>query len=460
MNYKRSDIRSLWRWVRLKLADNCLTDEWIDHLSHYTTLVVGYSGGLDSSVLLHCLNTHPLLSGKLKAVHVNHGLSIHANHWQHQCQQVCERYAIDFLACSLNLEGMSNLEEKAREARYQVFSEWIGENDALLLAHHADDQAETLLLQLMRGAGVDGMAAMPEVKSFSKGTLLRPLLQCTREHLEAYAHRHQLIWVEDESNENRAFSRNYIRHEIMPLLKVKWPHVVHHLARSAAHCQQAKHNLEALASMDIGNRETRPGQLSLVGLNDLSSARMANVLRGWLKKNQIRCPSEKMLHRVIYEVILSKPDAKPMIQWDDIMIRRYQHTLYLLNKKNKIKAINQTWSSFPEPLSWVGDILHAKRSEEGVVIPSDCTLQVRRRQGGETFFWHGQTRPLKKLFQEWGIPPWCRDEIPLIYIGDELAVVVGHAISDRFYQKQTATDTIYSIALEPMINGSAVTILL
>lgn len=448
MSYKSSAIKNSWPWVRLKLVDVGLSDEWLDHLSHYKTLIVGYSGGLDSSVLLHCLNSYPILSRKLKAVYVNHGLSVHADEWQAICQQRCEHDAIDFYAYSVTIESMANFEEQAREARYQVFSDLIGVHDALLLGHHADDQAETLLLQLMRGAGVDGMAAMPDVKSFSKGTLLRPFLPFTRKQLETYAHRHQLTWIEDDSNENRAFSRNYLRHEVMPLLKIRWPHVVQQLARSAAHCRDAKHHLEALACIDVAGIEKKPRQLSLLSLKDLSLSRIVNVLRAWFKINKVRCPSAKMLHGVLHEMILSKPDANPIIQWDDVEIRRYQHTLYLLKRHNRVRPENQTWLSFPKPLSRGEDRLYAQRCEEGVVIPPNCSLQLRCRQGGETFFWHGQTKQLKKLFQDWGVPPWCRDEIPLLFIDDELAVVVGYAISDHFYRKKSVIDPIYTIKLD------------
>lgn len=452
MNYNHNGTKNLWRWVHQNLGDSLLTEAWLEQLSHYTTLIVGYSGGLDSSVLLHCLANNKALSIQLKAVHINHGLSVHAQQWQHHCEQVCKRYSIDFVAYPVNLTGMANVEERAREARYGVFSGLMSDNSALLLAHHADDQAETLLLQLLRGAGIDGLAAMADVKPFSKGSLLRPLLQCSRQDLEAYAHQNQLVWVEDESNENHAFSRNYLRHEIIPRLKTKWPSVIQHLARSALHCQQAKQNLDALACVDVADLERMSNQLPLTGLHDLSLSRMANVLRSWLKNNQVRCPSVKMLHRLIHEIILSKPDANPMIHWDDVVIRRYQQTLYLLKNEEQHYPITQEWISFPNPLPWgnSGLYLQTKLSEEGLMIPPGSRIYVRCRQGGETLFWHGKTKQLKKLFQAWSIPPWRRDEIPLLYVGEDLAAVVGYAINDHYYQKKTADKNSFSITLESM----------
>jgi tRNA(Ile)-lysidine synthase len=269
------------------------------------------------------------------------------------------------------------------------------------------------------------------------------LLHLSRQQIKAYAEQFHLTWVEDESNQNIAFSRNYLRHQIIPLLKERWPGVVSSLGRSAAHCQQAKNNLEHLAAMDgraIGGYEDT---LSLEPLKPLSYDRLANVLRGWLKSNQVRCPSTNSLNRLIYEVIEAPEDAMPMIEWDDHRVCRYQQILYLLKRTDgaPMLSLNTAWEEFPAPLLLAeasGGILTAILAETGLMVPPGAQVSVRYRQGGELFYWHGQTKQLKKLWQQWQVPPWQRDRVPLIYLDDDLAVVVGYAISDSYLGKKGA----------------------
>lgn len=416
-----------------------LDEDWLQRLTRYRKLFVGFSGGLDSTVLLHSLAQQPPLLSKLQAVHVHHGLSINATDWEHHCQQFCAALSIPFIARHVEINAQVNIEEGARVVRYQVFSSLLSENDCVLLAHHRDDQAETLLLQLFRGAGVDGMAAMPPVKEMAVGALARPLLQHSRQTLEAYAHQHQLSWIDDESNQNSAFSRNYLRHQIMPLLQVKWPGVVNNLVRSATHCQQAKLNLDALAKIDyMGLAESRD-TLALPQLKNLERPRLANVLRVWLKNNRARCPSDTMLGRLIDEIILVRTDANPFVQWDKVTIRRYQQTLYLLKNEVVTRQSCAEWSTFPAPLRIsVNQHLHASRDARGLLVPAGSQVHVRFRQGGELFYWRGQTKQLKKLLQQWHIPPWQRDSVPLLYIDGVLAAVVGFAISDHYYGEEPA----------------------
>ena len=234
MNYMRSNhyrlksclpngIKNLWQWVHV--TDSLLTADWQQKFTHYQKLVVGFSGGLDSTVLLHHLASQPELIGKLQAVHVHHGLSEHASDWQTHCQRFCDTVNVPLIVRQVTIARRGNIEEGARIARYQVFSSLLNEHELLLLAHHCDDQAETLLLQLLRGAGVDGLAAMASIKHFAKAAIARPFLQHSRKIIEAYAKEHRLTWVDDESNQDSAFSRNYLRHHIIPLLQIGRAHV-------------------------------------------------------------------------------------------------------------------------------------------------------------------------------------------------------------------------------------------
>ena len=415
------------------MSNTLIPADWLTYLSQFNQLIVGFSGGLDSSVLLHALASQQRLRQRLLAVHITHGISQNASTWQAHCQKQCANLGVDFVAHTVAFDSSANIEEAARMARYAVFSSLLKPHGALILAHHQDDQAETLLLQLFRGAGVDGLAGMTQVCAFEKGTLLRPFLSYSRQHLEQYAACHALTWVEDESNQDCKYSRNFLRREVLPLLATKWPGVVGNLARTATHCQQAKINLEALAIQDCQELQTTTNVLSIEQLKNVSFERTSNILRVWLKQNTIQLPSTKTFERLIHEVIHSKEDATPEVSWDNVLVRRYRDTLYLDKKNSSTLPMCSEWVTFPVPFVLPNHVtISPIRADDGLHVPKGATVEIRFRQGGEAFVWHGQTKQLKKLMQEWGIAPWLRDKVPLLYVDNQLAVVVGYAISDDF----------------------------
>jgi len=417
------------------VSKQLIDSDWISNLRKFNKLLIGFSGGLDSTVLLHALASHPSLHDKLLAIHVNHGISLNSHQWQTHCEQFCLALGVNFLSQLVQFDRSANIEERARIARYTVFASVLHVNECLILAHHQDDQAETLLLQLFRGTGIDGLAGMTESSPFEKGTLLRPFLSYTRSQLEHYAMSHKLSWIEDESNQDMKYSRNYVRQQVMPLLLEKWPGVVGNLARTAAHCQQAKANLQDLAILDSQKLAPSLNYLSIMPLIGLSFERISNVLRVWLKKNHIQMPSTVTFQRLIHEVLFSRADAMSEVSWDKVQVRRYQNRLYLEPKKLFELPSSFEWTEFPKSLMLADQGFHlsAIKAISGFKLPHGAAIQVRFRQGGEKFMWHGQTKQLKKLVQEWKIPPWLRDRVPLLYIDGQLAVVVGYAISDVFY---------------------------
>ena len=423
------------RWLANDLS---LLEDWRASLRQYSRLFVGFSGGLDSTVLIHALASERELVKRVHAIHIDHGLSEHATAWSEHCQHVCQTLDIPFSTHKISLLNSSNIEEQARIARYGVFSSMLAEHDCLLLAHHADDQAETVLLQLFRGAGVLGLSAMTAVKALGKGVVIRPFLQHTRQQLKTYAFKHQLVWVEDESNLNTMFSRNYLRQQVMPLLEAKWPSVVENLKRCAIHCQSAQSNLDALAEVDCELIRHQSDFLDINVLQPLPRLRLANVLRVWFKSHHLQSPSEHLLNRIMTEVIFVRKDATPLVQWGNVMIRRYQNNLYLLENKGENQGEPIEWMSFPSPLKLSlsaknSHVLSATPAMNGVRVQQGARLLLTFRQGGETFRWRGQTKTLKKLCQEWHIPPWQRASIPLLYIDERLAAIVGYAVSDDHY---------------------------
>ncbi|MCX7115908.1 MAG: tRNA lysidine(34) synthetase TilS [Gammaproteobacteria bacterium] len=440
-----------------------LSDEWRQTLLQFKRLFVGFSGGLDSSALLHVLSLEPLLFERLHAIHVHHGLSVNADLWQRHCEEMCQQRVIPLQVRSVQCQQTSNQEAIARSARYQVFDELLGEGDALVLAHHQDDQAETLLLQLSRGAGIDGLCAMWPERRRQAYTVLRPFLAQEKHRLLAYAQYHQLQWVEDESNQQTDYRRNALRHDILPSLATLWPQVRAQFAQVAAHSQQASANLFDLACLDYPALREGSSILPLTNVRELKPERFANVLWYWLKQQQVTPLNQHMVQRVMSELVAAKNAAGKRVRFAHLEVWCYQHALHVVPLQcEKSPCMPLIWHDFPHALVLpdargklvVSELLHYSRrlglgptkdrllgqgptysfksSSEISKGAQTMTIEVRFRKGGETFYWHGQTKSLKKCFQDWHIPPWRRHEVPLIYANGELVQVVGFAVGDRF----------------------------
>jgi len=427
---------------------SAMITSFLSELLTYQTLYVGFSGGLDSTVLLHVLSQTPLRP-KLVAVHVNHGLSINANMWALHCQRFCEQHVVAYQLFHLHLSKGASLEARARHGRYEVFTSLLASDDALLLAHHQQDQAETVLLNMMRGAGVDGLTAMEASRVVGLGVLLRPFLGVSRQTLEDYAVKHQLSYVEDESNTDLHFSRNYIRHQILPLLRARWPAVDRSLAQTAMHAADARMQLRALAEIDCPSLSVSSDVLSLTPWSSLPRARVMNVLRSWFHNLQLQSPSTVIYQRIYDELIQSAIDKKPCVQWGNVTLRRYRDALYLCSGEMRLPTqMVLEWIKFPEPL--LLDAQHAllvTPMSGGFRCPEASEISVRYRQGGETWVYHGQTKTLKKCFQAWGVPPWVRDYVPLVYVNGVLAVVVGFGVNDEFYSDENAWGIIKTLMI-------------
>ncbi|MFN3235081.1 MAG: tRNA lysidine(34) synthetase TilS [Gammaproteobacteria bacterium] len=359
-----------------------------------TTIYIAYSGGVDSHILLDIFAGTP----DVKAIHVNHKLHPEADHWAEHCERICQHYSIECIVKTVTIvpKKGESIEALARAARYHVFESLLEAGDMLLTAHHQDDQAETVLLQLLRGAGVKGLSAMPEIASFGQGYLMRPLLEVSREAIVKKAQEKKLEWIEDKSNTQLSFDRNFLRHEIFPKLKTRWPSCAKTFSRSATHCAEAQNVLDAWAKeiMDV-----HENTLSIEVLNPLSLPQKKAVLRSWIESRGCVLPSEKKLDEIIHHMIDVRWDATPCVTWGEVEVRRYRDKLYILNSKSKEALTNKQLGS----------------------------KDIRFRQGGETMRLpnrQGRHR-LKKLFQEWGVPPWVRDEIPLVFEDGELVEVVG-----------------------------------
>lgn len=394
-------------------------------------LLVGFSGGLDSTVLLHLISNTPALHGKIRAVHINHGLSQYADAWQRHCEDICQAWNVSLSVHQVQVEPV-NIEEDARLKRYAVFASELPSQGCLLLGHHQDDVAETLFLNLMRGSGLKGVGGIPERVIFARGTLFRPLLSCPRSEIQAYATQHALHWVEDESNDNRHFSRNYIRHEVLPTLQQRWPKANEKIAECARHLQEAQYNLYALAEIDCPLLREPTLSLPYEALLHLNEARLMNVIMTWLHRLGVQMPNAITCRRIINEIIYAAPDKTPVVAWGEYKVRRYESCLYLSCGPDEQKS-PKLWRNFPEPLRLNSrEVLVAYPASSGFYAPPGAVVEVRYRLGGETLKRHQSTHLLKKLFQEHRVLPWLRGNIPLVYVNDELVCAVDFLMRDPY----------------------------
>lgn len=409
---------------------------------------VAYSGGLDSSVLLRSLvEIKP--DQPVMALHVNHGLSECASQWQAHCQKQCDALGVKMTAEVVQVEESGRgLEDAARQARYDVFERHLQPGDALLLAHHQDDQAETLLLRLMRGSGPKGLAAMADRRPLGEGTLYRPLLNVARLSLEEQAQQWSLSWVEDDSNRSLSFDRNYLRHQIMPAIEQRWPDFAQQWRQSAELCRQSEELIRDVAVQDWQRVEWRQERLgssiSLSVLQQLSEFRRGNLIRFWLEQQSRTLPERVHLQEVESQLIGGREDSEAEVVWADARLRRFRQRLYLLPMKLKSNAPDSPlhWDG-QTPLRWGSWLLSLKRVERGGFKLPPQGFWVSGRQGGERCHphWRDRSQTLKKLLQEADVEPWLRGQLPILTVENKIAVVADlwyckgwEAISEAGYR--------------------------
>jgi tRNA(Ile)-lysidine synthase len=408
----------------------------LDELTTYPAADVcwiAYSGGMDSSVLLHSLAAlRGRLPFEIRALHVDHGMRASSSVWAEHCFRTCERLGI--LLESRKVEVATargeSLEAVARERRYRVMAELVGQGDLLLTAQHRDDQAETLLLALMRGSGTKGLAGMPRRAPFGAGWLVRPLLEFSRAQLLDYARSHGIAWIEDPANGDLSFDRNFLRHRVLPLLAQRWPACATTVARSAAHCAEAQGLIELFARDELDAiAGQRPYTLSVSCLEQLSLSLRKAVLRQWFHDRRLAPPDSRHLERIFTEVMRARADANPLVVWPGCEVRRYRDDLFAMKPLPPVPD--------REPIQWCTGALSLPDGLGRLELlgldgrgldPRDLIadgLLVRFgvaglgcRQGPG-----GPNRRLRKLFQEVGVPPWMRSLIPLLFAEGALFAV-------------------------------------
>ncbi len=408
---------------------NLLSPALLDAASVHPVMV-GFSGGLDSTVLLHLLAQAPgRAAGSVRAVHVHHGLQAQADAWAEHCHQVCAGWgiALQVIHVDVRRDDGDGLEAAARTARHAAFQACLQAGEWLALAHHQDDQAETFLLRALRGSGVDGLAAMRPLRAFGHGQLWRPLLDVPRAALEAHARRHRLHWIEDPSNQHDEVDRNFLRLQLMPLLRQRWPHAATALARSAGLAAQASDLLATQDDAALQSCTDTSGALRIDALGALPDTAQARVLRRWVQQQGLP-PLPGNGVRVIQQQLLSAGHDQPAeFRWQHARIRRWRGQLHVV-------PVLSPWPVGWQQ-SWQGDV-PALLPDGGVLTLQgadrlDRPLLLRQRRGGERIHLPQRTHrhALKQCLQQSEVPPWLRPHLPLLCDGDDVLAAGDRIVS-------------------------------
>jgi tRNA(Ile)-lysidine synthase len=397
-----------------------------------TGLMVALSGGPDSTALLAAAAAmqRSFRGLPLRAVHVDHGLQPTAAEFREACRTLCNRLGVplSIIAVEVHAAGES-LEAAARTARYAALAAQLGQGECLLTAHHRKDQAETLLLQALRGAGVKGMAAMPLCKVLGGGWHVRPMLEVAREDLLQFSAALEQFHSNDPMNEDERFDRVYLRKAVWPLVEKRWPGVEITLARTALHMAEAQQLLDLAAAADVAR--LRDGEaLSVQGLRALSPLKRVNAVRLWLRDAGVEAPSSARLEEALRQVFDAHADQNPAIVWGKKALRRYRQRVFVTDADvPRLSDEVRHWAAAPGSslamspqlgtLSWIlkaGGLAAAR-------LPTAVT--VRRREGGESLkpARLAKTQTVQHLCQAWGVLPWMRDALPLVFAGDALIAV-------------------------------------
>jgi tRNA(Ile)-lysidine synthase len=404
--------------------------------------VVAYSGGLDSHVLLHlCARLRAAHPGvpPVVALHVNHGVQQQADAWAAHCATVSGGLGIPFFARPAQLaptDAARPSEAALRAARYRAFAQFCADDDLLLLAHHRDDQVETVLLRLLRGAGVAGLAGMPRERACGRARLCRPLLETGRARLRAYAEAQGLRWIEDPSNECPDYDRNYLRLEVLPALRQRWPAVAATAARVARYARDALEAEAACVAADLP-RVLAGAAIELDALQALPEPRRRAVLRAWLAGLGLPPAPARSLAALLRDMTIAAADRIPETRWPGVVVRRYRGRLHV--EATGVDEPNEgSWpTAGGENYVWTAGSTIALSPDVGAGLSRErlpARIDVRRRTGGEAFLPAGSThhRPLRKWLQEHDVLPWRRENLPLLFAGDRLIAVADLGVAAEF----------------------------
>jgi len=397
--------------------------------------IIAYSGGLDSHVLLHLMASCRF---NCMAVYIDHGLQADSASWAEHCAEKCRQLTVPFKSIQVDARAArgESPEASARGARYQALAVEMQQGDILLTAQHQNDQSETLVLQMLRTAGPAGLSAMPVCKVFASGWHIRPLLNSSQAELEAYAELHQLNWIDDPSNQDLRFDRNFLRNTIFPLLEQRWPSIHSTLAnvsRLQAEAALVMNDLATIDAQDVMQGNT----LTIEALMQLPLERQRNLVRYWLQQLGLDIPTAKRMDEILGTVVTAAADKTPLVSWQQTEIRRFKGKIYAIKSivdfdPGEVFQLDPEQSLAVESLNKAVFFEPAASGLSANIFSQPLSISFRR--GGEKIKPAGRahTMDLKKLMQEAAIPPWERSCLPLLYLDDKLIAVADHWVADEF----------------------------
>jgi tRNA(Ile)-lysidine synthase len=397
---------------------------------------VGFSGGADSTALLQAMHEcRERLPSPVHAIHFHHGLQSEADAWQEHCRNFCAERDLPYRAERLQIDsgGKSSPEEAARNSRYRAVAALLGREEMYLTAHHAEDLAETLFLNLMRGSGVEGLAGIPALRNLDQGWVARPLLEMRRLDLEAYLRQRNIAWLKDPSNADTSFDRNYLRRELFPLLEQRWPGLVRRLSRTARNARITAGAMAMFIESQSGDLIRDRLKMPLHKLLELDPEMQTLILRQWLRRHEVPALPEQRLREFLKQLSAASSESRAEVQWDGWVIRHYQLDLWLHRNKPLMACPATPWEQGMQVELGADSGLLTLRGD-AVAIPPDWL--VRSRQPGDRIRLRAQggSQKLKYFFQATSIPPWLRPGIPVLEWGGEPVALGDWIIGHRLQQ--------------------------
>ncbi|MFC0308158.1 tRNA lysidine(34) synthetase TilS [Gallibacterium trehalosifermentans] len=418
-----------------QIAENALQNK---------AFLIGFSGGVDSTALLHLFaQLRQSKNIPVRAIHIHHGLSKNADDWLQHCEQICSEWQIPFISQKVLLNGTCNIEAEARAARYQAIQQVLQPNEVLVTAHHLDDQCETFLLALKRGSGVKGLAAMPVQTTLFSVPIFRPLLTVSRTALAQYITEHQLITIFDESNDDTRYERNFLRKQVLPVLKQRWQHFDQAVARSAQLCAEQEQLLQELLTPIFLTHLAADGSFTLDHFSSYSISKQRQLLRLWLAHLQQPMPSQTQLEVLLNEVVNAEADRQPELQLNARVVRRFQHKLYLTplyqNLRDYILPIQlDEVIELPDHLGEVScqqaqqfAVFAWQQHQLSIKLPENyqqLTIRFHYSKSVQISA-HSTKTEIKKVWQKLNVPAWQRTRIPLVFIDEHCCGAIGYFIN-------------------------------
>lgn len=404
--------------------------------------LLSYSGGLDSTVLLHLLlQLNKKINIYFRAIHVNHKLHIDSNSWSNHCKKECLKYNIPLIIENIHLNKKNNIESEARSMRYQAIYKHVLSQEVILTAHNLNDQCETFLLAAKRGSGPKGLSSMGTYKNTDNIIHIRPLLNIDRDEIKSWAIANQLKWIEDHSNLDTYYDRNFLRKKIIPILKKRWPSFIKNCTRSAKLCYEQEKLLNYFSTPILKKNILPNGSLDISNITHLNYKIQNIILRNWIALHNVKMPSYKGLNIIHKEIINSRQDASPKINFKEYEIRRYKQEIHLIKPvMPSIKHIIISWHKPFTSLMLPNKLGYITKNKMGIKLPSPKKIELVniRFQASGSFYIQGQNhkKKLKKIWQILNIPTWKRENIPLLFYNNHFISALGVFVINNFNTKR------------------------